>query len=234
MTFDRQEEAYQKSRLGRILCDQGYVSESELDKAIREQQSNGKRLGEVLVDTGIVSRWQLRRALSRQTRLRFAASLAVALLNPIQLAHGDAATANFDSPHDGLDDWEHDESSSLSEPLLPEQKLARSKVEENLAHDEVSIRVAGQLVKMVMPLLNQLEAGYHTPEGERKNDITYDVDNAKAEIHPDGRIRLSIPSSVGVLRFDNIRLSGASSYNGGAISLSEVDLTESAFSIRER
>ncbi len=233
MTFDRQEEAYQKSRLGRILCEQGYVSESELDKAIREQQSNGKRLGEVLVDTGIVSRWQLRRALSRQTRLRFAASLAVALLNPIQLAHGDAATAHFDTPH-GINEWERDESAAAEEPLLPEQKLARSKVEENLAHDETSIRVASQLVKMVMPVLNQLESGYHTPEGERKNDIDYDVDDAKAEIHPDGRIRLSIPSSVGMLRFDNIRLSGASSYNGGAISLSEVDLTESAFSIRER
>ncbi|MGY0218144.1 hypothetical protein ACWJJH_12305 [Endozoicomonadaceae bacterium StTr2] len=229
MTFQRQEEAYQKSRLGRILVNKGYVSESELDKAIVEQQTSGKRLGEVLVDTGIVSRWQLRRALSRQTRLRFAASLAVALLNPIQLVHGDSTTAEFETPYadSDMNEWEDG-------PLLPEQKLARSKVEENLAHDETSIRVASQLVKMVMPVLNQLESGYHTPEGERKHDIDYDVDDAKAEIHPDGRIRLSIPSTVGMLRFDNIRLSGVAAYNGGAISLSEVDLSESAFSIRER
>ena len=77
-------EAYHKSRLGRILLRRGYVTEEQLEKAVGLQQQTGGLLGEVLLGMKGISRFQLRRALSNQTRVRFAASLALCLMQPLQ------------------------------------------------------------------------------------------------------------------------------------------------------
>ncbi|MGI9282877.1 MAG: hypothetical protein ACR2PX_25045 [Endozoicomonas sp.] len=77
-------QAYHKSRLGQILVTRGYVTEEKISEAIQLQKETGEKLGEILLQNKWVSRWQLRRALSNQTRMRFAASLTLALLSPLE------------------------------------------------------------------------------------------------------------------------------------------------------
>ena len=52
--------------LGRLLVEQGLLSELELEHALERQVSTGRRLGETLIDLGFVSPDALSRALSDQ------------------------------------------------------------------------------------------------------------------------------------------------------------------------
>ena len=52
--------------LGRLLVEQGLLSEDELERALEEQASTGRRLGETLVDLGFVSHAALSHALTEQ------------------------------------------------------------------------------------------------------------------------------------------------------------------------
>lgn len=96
-------EAYHKSRLGRILLKRGYVSETQLEKATELQKQTGQRLGEVLLEMKDISLFQLRRALSNQTRIRFASSLAIALLQPLQVLAGLQGEDDSDEAVQGTD-----------------------------------------------------------------------------------------------------------------------------------
>jgi len=52
--------------LGRLLVEQGLLSEDELERALDEQVTTGRRLGETLIDLGFVSHAALSRALTEQ------------------------------------------------------------------------------------------------------------------------------------------------------------------------
>jgi hypothetical protein len=52
--------------LGRLLVEQGLLSEDELEHALEEQVTTGRRLGETLIDLGFVSHAALSRALTEQ------------------------------------------------------------------------------------------------------------------------------------------------------------------------
>jgi len=52
--------------LGRLLVEQGLLSEVELERALEEQSSTGRRLGETLVELGFVSHAALSHALTEQ------------------------------------------------------------------------------------------------------------------------------------------------------------------------
>src|SRR5438876_930383 len=50
--------------LGRLLVEQGLLSEDQLEHALEEQESTNRRLGETLIDLGFVSHAALSRALA--------------------------------------------------------------------------------------------------------------------------------------------------------------------------
>jgi uncharacterized coiled-coil protein SlyX len=52
--------------LGRVLVEQGLLSEDKLERALEEQASTGRRLGETLVELGFVSHAALSLALTQQ------------------------------------------------------------------------------------------------------------------------------------------------------------------------
>ena len=52
--------------LGRLLVEQGLLSEDELERALEHQATTGRRLGETLVDLEFVSHPALSRALAEQ------------------------------------------------------------------------------------------------------------------------------------------------------------------------
>ncbi|MGZ8708503.1 MAG: hypothetical protein ACXW0R_14105, partial [Gaiellaceae bacterium] len=52
--------------LGRLLVEQGLLTDEELERALAQQQITGKRLGETIVECGFVSRPDLSNALASQ------------------------------------------------------------------------------------------------------------------------------------------------------------------------
>lgn len=87
------------SRLGQILVNRGYVTQKQLDLALRQQaeavragRGEALRLGELLVAQSLISERDLRRALKQQSRLRFAATVLAAISAPLQPMLAMAAT----------------------------------------------------------------------------------------------------------------------------------------------
>ena len=180
MDHQKRAEAYHKSRLGQMLIEKGYINQQQLDLVMAEYQGQNKLLGELLIEARLISRWQLRRALSSQTRLRFAASLSVALLSPMQRA------------------------------------IAGSK----------SLPVQPSVTALIKPLLESGELD------EVGSQIDYEAHRAKAKIKTNGSIRLRLPSSIGELRFDHLRLKNVSEKGYAGLELEDIDLSDAVLSVK--
>ena len=74
----------EKSRLGRLLINRGYLSEGQLEEGLRAQRETGQRLGEVLIAAGWISERELHRVLKHQSRYRNAAALVTMVTLPFQ------------------------------------------------------------------------------------------------------------------------------------------------------
>ena len=91
--------AMTNSRLGQILVNRGYVTQKQLELALRDQSENVRsghggalRLGQLLVAQSLISERDLKRALRQQSRLRFAATVLAAVSAPLQPILAMAAT----------------------------------------------------------------------------------------------------------------------------------------------
>ncbi|MEH6563463.1 MAG: pilus assembly protein PilB, partial [Marinobacter sp.] len=74
----------EKSRLGRLLVNRGYLSEDQLDDGLRLQRDSGKRLGEVFIAAGWITERELGRVLKHQSRYRSAAAMVTMVALPFQ------------------------------------------------------------------------------------------------------------------------------------------------------
>jgi hypothetical protein len=57
----------ERPTLGRMLLEQGALSDDELERALKVRIENGEMLGEILVDLNLVSRPDLHRAVAGQS-----------------------------------------------------------------------------------------------------------------------------------------------------------------------
>lgn len=85
-------EHFHKSRLGRLLVNRGFISESQLDQALIEQAQSGLRLGELLVSKGWVKEIDLARVLKQQSNYRKIATVVALATAPLQPMLAVAAT----------------------------------------------------------------------------------------------------------------------------------------------
>lgn len=173
----------QHSRLGQILINKGLISAAQLDAAIQAQLSNHKRLGETLIEQGLLSERQLKKALKKQTNLRLAATLVAALLSPFQMASADiqrmqppAAMSRQELPKNlrPLTDVEMSNvnAQGLNESL--EGLFLKAEGGDGLA-------AVKQLAKLVMPVLDSLEAE------TSMSDVRYETGKTQSTLNPTAR-----------------------------------------------
>ena len=74
----------EKSRLGRLLVNRGYLSDAQVTEGLRLQGETGQRLGEVLVQAGWITEKELFRVLRHQSRYRSAAAVVTMVVLPFQ------------------------------------------------------------------------------------------------------------------------------------------------------
>lgn len=220
----------QNSRLGQILVSKGLISAAQLDQAIQLQLRNGLRLGETLIAQGWVSERQVRQALKKQNNLRLAATLVAALLGPFQLASADiqrqqAPAISQSHQQRGLKPLSDSEMSDINAQGFDEtlQSLFVS------AEAGDGVGTMKQLARLVLPVVDSLQA-----ETSMK-DVVYDTEHMASSLNPDGSISLRLPSSIGEMRFDNIRVAGApQSQSMGSLSLQDIDLSQASLHVSMR
>jgi len=220
----------QNSRLGQILVTKGLITSHQLDKAIQLQLTNGLRLGETLIQQGWLSERQLGRALKKQNNLRLAATLVAALLSPFQLASADVqrqaptSITRHEVPK-GLKPLSDREMSDVSAQGFDDtlQELLVS------AESGDGVGAIKQLSRLVMPVVDSLDAETSL------HDVQYDTAHASSSLNPDGSINVRLPSSIGEVRFDNIRVAGApKTQSMGSLSLQNIDLSQASLKISLR
>ena len=63
-------------------------------------------------------------------------------------------------------------------------------------------------------------------------DVQYDTSKLTSVINADGSVNVRLPSSIGELRFDNIRVAGApQGQSFGSLSLHDIDLSQASLKI---
>ncbi|MDO8332887.1 MAG: hypothetical protein Q7T02_02805 [Pseudomonas sp.] len=218
----------QKSRLGQLLIDKGLVTAAQLDNAIKLQLTSSKRLGEILIEQGVLTERQLCKALKKQTSLRLTATLVAALLSPFQMASADiqrqtppSTLSQMQAPR-GMQALSDAEMSSVSAQGLNDvlQGIFAT------AESGDGVGTAGQLAKLVLPVLNSLEAE------TSMHDVQYDTSKMTSIINADGSVNVRLPSSIGELRFDNIRVAGANpGQSFGSVVMQDIDLSQASLRI---
>jgi len=235
----------EKSRLGRVLVNRGYISETQLEQALKQQRSDGGRLGEILVAMDCVSEREIDKALRHQARYRRAAAVVAAVTVPFQPAisvasvntsgQNDAATAGEMQQH-GFQPMSDDDMAAVTgqgnnrffdrfETVSNMAGAARDREDPEAFGD--SVDGLKMVTSSVVPVINMLDyeltvSGVHYREGENQ-----------FAIREDGALQLALPAQIEEVRMDNIRVGNGASM--GSISLHDIRFSpDSIMTIKAR
>lgn len=237
-----------RSMLGQLLVRQRLISEEQLQRAIEQQRTTGQRLGDIFAEWNIITQQHVQDALRKQRNLRLAAAIATSLLAPMEAYAVEAlpalaittpvvlskeqsglqineaslpAAAAEGTPHSGLQALTEDELSDTSAQGLNDELVAAVK-----QHAKGSgLEIVGDMAKLLNPVLGFLES-----DTSMKN-VVYDPSKAAATINKDGSMTLSLPTSIGELNFNNIRVRGSDGPSFGSIQIKGIDLTGTTITV---
>jgi len=226
----------EKSRLGRLLVNRGYMTEGQVEEGLRQQRESGKRLGEVFIAAGWITERELGRVLKHQSRYRSAAAVFTMVTLPFQPLVTFAASNNANAAQ-MADTGELFDAAGMS-PLTDEELSAAagqggqrlfdrislvsnmaesSESGENDSQPEPDVIEGMKLTANVFfPVLNVLDSdfsisGVHYREGEPR----YVVDE-------EGAVTMAFPERIEEIRMDNIRVSGGGSPAMGNVSIQNI------------
>ena len=146
--------------LGEIFITRGFVSEEELDEALRRQRKTGERLGEALVALGVISKFELAGALGEQmaTLQEAADAEAAELAAVVELPQTEPAETTFGTLAES-DELEGDVQAEVGHEPWPEGDVA--------VEDDGPSPVLGRLEEALAPMRRDgADAGSNGPETE--------------------------------------------------------------------
>ncbi|MBK1874817.1 MULTISPECIES: pilus assembly protein PilB [Marinobacter] len=226
----------EKSRLGRLLVNRGYLSESQVEEGLRLQRESGIRLGEVFITAGWITEKELGRVLKHQSRYRSAAAMVTMATLPFQPLVTFAASNNanaaqvaeagqlFDAA--GMSPLTEDELSAVA-GQGNSSLFDRVDIVSSMAGGSGSDEGAGQVepdviegmkltANVFFPVLNVLDSdltitGVHYREGEPRYTVA-----------ENGRVSMAFPERIEEIRMDNIRVRGGGSPSMGNVSIQDI------------
>ncbi len=246
-------QSHRKSLFGQLLIDKKLVSEAQLAQAIEHQHRTGQRLGDVFAEWNLISQKQIDNLLRKQRSLRLAATIATALLAPLQsyasvatapMAPVNSQSSSNSDKHGGMRMLTEKElSETAGQGLLDEalgdwlklnQQFSYNLVTQNamghqldlLQKPNSGLKVLGDLGKLMNPVLMMLDSKIAI------RDVVYDADSAATVVNEDGSITLSLPSSIGEISFENIRVRGSSGPSFGSIAIKGIDLRGTVVTVK--
>jgi hypothetical protein len=245
-----------KSQLGQLLIKKKLISEDQLNRAIDHQKTTGQRLGDILTEWNLVTARQIEGMLRKQRNVRRIAAIVTAFWAPIQVYAASVApvpvvqvqTTTTQQKQSSLRMLNEEELSEIAGQGVLDDTL-RSWLNLNgtaninattimnqgftaaslaNANKQTSgLQVLGNLVTLMDPLLGLLSAQTSV------KDVVFNPASTASIVNPDGSITLSLPSSIGELSFNNIRVMGSSSGPSfGSINISSINLTGTTVTIK--
>ncbi|MCG2580620.1 MAG: pilus assembly protein PilB [Marinobacter sp.] len=224
----------EKSRLGRLLVNRGYLSSLQLDEGLRLHRETGQRLGEVLIQAGWITERELLKVLKQQTRYRKAAAMFTMVTLPLQplvsFAANPEANAFQTVPSEGGEIVHQSQGmSALSDEAMAkisgqgDQTLAEriaavgAMVSDGDASLEPDVLEGIKLTAHIfVPILNFLDSDL-TITG-----VHYRNEGPRHWIDSNGRLTLSFPERIEEIRMDNIRVSGGHTPPLGNVSINNI------------
>ncbi|KEF32529.1 Type II secretory pathway, ATPase PulE/Tfp pilus assembly pathway, ATPase PilB [Marinobacter nitratireducens] len=223
----------EKSRLGRLLINRGYLSQAQLEEGLKLQRDTGQRLGEVFIQAGWISEKELHRVLKHQSRYRNAAALVTMVALPFQPLVSFAASSNANATQvddagqlyegKGLLAMTDDEMSSIAgqgdTSLLERiERISDMPAAGAAGEDEQVDAIEGLKLtaNIFVPVLNFLDSdltisGVHYRDGQ-----------PRFSVREDGALILALPERIDQVRMDNIRVVGGASPAMGNISINDI------------
>jgi hypothetical protein len=228
---------HSKALLGQLLVKQKLISEEQLTQAIEHQRATGQRLGDIFAEWNLVTQQHVQEALRKQRHLRMAAAVVTALLAPLETYAATAlpavaVTAPVVLPRSegsegilgGMQPLSEEELGATSAQGLNDELVQHVKQQIN----NNGLEVIGDLAKALNPVLGFLES-----DTTMKN-VVYDPTKAAATVAKDGTLTLNLPTSIGEISFQNIRVRGSEGPSFGSISIKGIDLTSTVISLAFR
>jgi hypothetical protein len=228
-----------KSRLGRLLVNRGYISEEQLLSALTVQREMGVKLGEVLVQRGHISERDLSRTLKHQDRYRFAAAFVAMVVTPLQpavaFASGAAGATIPKTPVSASQQIAQSKFGSMrsladselggvsAQGLVDDfQKLgdrisAVKSGDYNDADYQEDITQVEILAHMFLPITNFLESD------TKIEGVVYDSTKSIMKINEDGSVTMGFPTHIDRISMENINVAGASTPSFGNVYMSDIN-----------
>ncbi|WGG49357.1 hypothetical protein [Rugamonas sp. DEMB1] len=219
---------HHKSMFGQLLVRKKLISQEQLDAAIEHQRKTGQRLGDIFAEWDIITHEHVNDILHTQRNLRLAAAIATSLLAPLEAYAVEALPAlTITTPvlltkqQSGMQLLTEDEMSDTAAQGMSEDLVAH--VKEQIKHN--GVEAVGDIAKIVNPVLGFLES-----DMSMKN-VVYDPSKAAATINKDGSLTLRLPTSIGELNFQNIRIKGTDGPSFGSIAIKGIDLSGTVITV---
>lgn len=228
----------EKSRLGRLLVNRGYLSEGQVEEGLKVQHETGQRLGEVFIQAGWLTEKELHRVLKHQSRYRNAAALVTMVTLPFQPLVTFAASNSTDASQSGMEAGELYQRGNLApltetelaavsgqgDPtLLDRIGLVGAMAESPTGSDSAGGNPAADVIEglkltanIFVPVLNFLESdftisGVHYRDGE-----------PRYAVRDDGALMLAFPERIEEIRMNNIRVTGSQGASMGNVSIHDI------------
>ncbi len=212
-----------KSRLGRLLVNRGYISDGQLEQALLLQRRTGQRLGEIMVARGWVSEKAISRTLRHQKRYRYAAAFAAMVAAPLQPMMAFAASA----PAAGT-------------PVPEAQRPAGFQPMSDTELGQVSARGLDQFVSQIQDVqamadgskkpdsvetLKVLAKSFSPVFGFLDYTLTmqgvhYDPSRSKSQVLADGSIQMALPDRISQVSLQDIHAGTTASM--GDLSINDI------------
>lgn len=221
----------EKSRLGRLLVNRGYINESQLSVALNQQRASGQRLGEILVSSGWVTQREINRALRHQKRYRYAAAFAAVVVTPLQPLLAFAATTPAAAAPIPIKEQQFAGLKPMSDSELGQvagqgvdQFLGQIQKVEDMAKGNSqpdSVETLKVVAKTFMPVFAMLDADVSI------NGVHYDDTRPRYQFLADGGIDMALPATIDQVAIQNIRPQGAPTTDPtmGSITISNIQFS---------
>jgi hypothetical protein len=214
---------HNKALLGQLLVKQRLISEEQLTRAIEHQRTTGQRLGDIFAEWNLVTQQHVQDALRRQRHLRMAAAVVAALLAPLE-TYAATALPVFAANAPMMRQLSDEELGAVSAQGLNDELVqhVRQQINSN------GLEVIGDLTKALHPVLSFLESD------TSMRNVVYDPAKAAASVGKDGTLTLNLPTSIGEISFQNIRVRGSDGASFGNITIKGIDLSGTVITLALR
>ena len=236
----------EKSRLGRLLVNRGYITDAQLQQALEEQRLSGDKLGAVLVHAGWLTERELHRTLRHQNRYRYAAAFTAMVVTPLQpmvaLASSapalpvstQTASQQLRASETGmqpLSDREMESVAGQGRETFLSNAVALTETPESASDAEDQALDALEFTaRTFIPVMNVLDADV-TVSG-----VSFGPEGPGFSIGEGGAVSLAMPHRIREIRMERIRVEGApASASMGNITMSNLQFSaDSSLRIRPR